>query len=132
MTREAGNPKKKTNPTKGGKASARYLSVMGQMADSDAKCRFFEDGNVRIEKMIGRILEEDDVEERKSKIYGLLSMVSKFVDCEDDDGGYSECAYCKVINSWRKSAVEAYIPIDLTLINLTHKLENVAEALEKY
>jgi hypothetical protein len=37
-----------------------------------------------------------------------------------------------MINSWRKSAVEAYIPIDLTLINITHKLENVAEALEKY
>lgn len=132
MTREEGYPTKEANPTKGGKTSALHLSVMGQMADSDANCRVFEDGNVRILKMIGEILEESDLEKRKSMIYGLLGMVSKFVDCEDDDGGYLECEYCKMINSWRRSAVEAYIPIDLTLISITYKLVNVAEALKKY
>ncbi|MBC8224705.1 hypothetical protein H8E65_08960 [Candidatus Bathyarchaeota archaeon] len=94
------------------------------------ECPVYDEGNTKVRRTIGELLNEGDLERRLLKTGILMEDVKRSTQCLKYDPEAETCRECRDRNRWRRDVLESAIRIDLKLSKAISRLGVIVDGLQ--
>jgi hypothetical protein len=94
-------------------------------------CQVYDEGNTNVQRTVGELLNEGDLEMRILKTGILMKDVKRSTQCDEYDSEAETCQECRHRNRWRRDILESAIRIDLKLSRAISKLDAIVDGIHE-